>query len=282
MNRKSFVLALAALLALMVALPATPSAASAPEGTIYLALGDSLAQGYGATDMSTTAYVPHFYQFLRGDSQGRARELVNLGYGGETSGSFLSGWLDPGPQRTPQLQQALAVINDPDTDVSVVTLDIGGNDLLDLLKPGQVCSTYPPSPDCLAAGQAALAGFVGNYGTILTALTQALAADPGDETLMVMTYYNPWSGTNSAYEGVATVLLLGAEEGTDCSAPNTWGMDDIITCMGSGYGATVVDTYPTFIGKGLELTHIAEGDIHPNNAGYAQIASDFRAAYLNR
>ena len=32
----------------------------------------------------------------------------------------------------------------------------------------------------------------------------------------------------------------------------------------------------------LDLTHIAMGDIHPNNAGYAQIASVFREAYLDR
>ena len=130
MNRKPVAVALAALLALAIGLPAVPAAADEPEGTIYLALGDSLAWGEGATDRFETAYVPHFYRFLRGDSHSRARELVNLAVGGETSESFITGWLDPGPQRTPQLNQALAVIADPNTDVSVVTLDIGGNDLL--------------------------------------------------------------------------------------------------------------------------------------------------------
>jgi hypothetical protein len=59
-------------------------------------------------------------------------------------------------------------------------------------------------------------------------------------------------------------------------------MNDTITCVGAAFGATPVDVYPTFEGKGLELTHIAEGDIHANDSGYAQIASDFRAAYLNK
>jgi lysophospholipase L1-like esterase len=283
MNRKPFVVALVALLALAIGLPASPAAAEEPDSTVYLALGDSLAWGEGATDRFETAYVPHFYRFLQGDKHSRARELVNLAVGGETSASFITGWLPPGPQRTPQLTQALAVIADPNTDVSVVTLDIGGNDLLRLLAPGEACSTYPPTGECLLAAQAAITQFYGNYGYILTALTQALAADPGEETLMVMAYYNPWSGTGSAYEGVVAMLMLGTEPGTDCAAPvTTFGMNDIITCVGTAFGATVVDVYPTFEGKGLELTHIAEGDIHANDSGYAQIASDFRAAYLNR
>jgi lysophospholipase L1-like esterase len=269
-------------MALAVALPAAPAAAQEPEGTVYLALGDSLAWGYGATDPLETAYVPHFYRFLQGDSHGRARELVNLAVGGETSGSFITGWLDPGPQRTPQLDEALAVIADPSTDISVVTLDIGGNDLLHLLAPGEACAAYPPTNECLAAAQTAITQFYGNYAYILTALTQSLAADPGEETLMVMTYYNPWSGTGSAYEGVVAMLMLGAEQGTNCGAPTTWGMNDTITCVGAGFGATVVDVYPRFEGKGLELTHIAEGDIHANDSGYAQIAIEFRAAYMNR
>lgn len=282
MNRKPFLVALAALLALAIGLPAAPAAAEEPDDTVYLALGDSLAWGYGASDPLETAYVPHFYRFLQGDKHSRARELVNLAVGGETSESFITGWLPPGPARTPQLTQALAVIADPNTDVSVVTLDIGGNDLLRLLAPGEACSTYPPTNECLLAAQAAITQFYGNYGYILTALTQALAADPGEETLMVMTYYNPWSGTGSAYEGVVTLLMLGAEQGTNCGAPATWGMNDTITCVGAAFGATAVDVYPTFEGKGLELTHIAEGDIHANDSGYAQIASDFRAAYLNK
>lgn len=282
MNRKPFVVALAALLTLTIGLPAAPAAAGAPEGTVYLALGDSLAWGYGASDPLETAYVPHFYRFLQGDSHSRARELVNLAVGGETSESLITGWLPPGPQRTPQLNQALAVIADPDSDVSVVTLDIGGNDLLHLLAPGEACAAYPPTDECLQAAQAAIGQFYGNFAYIMTALNTALAADPGEETLMVMTYYNPWSGTGSAYEGVATLLMLGAEPGTDCGAPATWGMNDTITCVGTALGATVVDVYPRFEGKGLELTHIAEGDIHANDSGYAQIAVEFRAAYLNR
>ncbi len=282
MNRTPFVLALAAFLALAIGLPAAPAAAGAPDSTVYLALGDSLAWGYGATDPLETAYVPHFYRFLQGDSHSRARELVNLAVGGENSTSFITGVLPPNPPRTPQLDQALAVIADPDTDVSVVTLDIGGNDLLELLRPGAPCSTYPPTNECLLAGQAAIVQFSQNYGYILTVLNKALAADPGEETLMVMTYYNPWSGTGSAYEGVVAMLMLGTDGRIDCASQAGWGMNDIIACVGTMFGATVVDVYPRFEGKGLELTHIAEGDIHANDSGYAQIAIEFRAAYLNR
>ena len=43
-------------------------------------------------------------------------------------------------------------------------------------------------------------------------------------------------------------------------------------------GAVVADVYPRFVGKGPTLTHVAEGDFHPNNAGYAIIANTFMRA----
>jgi hypothetical protein len=53
-------------LASAVVLLATPhAAAKEKESSVYLAVGDSIAAGEGASDPASTAYVPLFHQFLQ-------------------------------------------------------------------------------------------------------------------------------------------------------------------------------------------------------------------------
>jgi len=271
MNRKlaTLVMVTAFVLAALPAIPATP--ATAQRNRVYLALGDSLAQGYGATDMSRTAYVPHLYGFFHGDAHTGVDTLVNLGIGGETTSSFMA----PGGQ----LDDALATI--ATNDIGVVTFNIGSNDMLGLMDEGGPCHD-PNNPACIPAAQQAMALFAQNYVQIVGTLHYALSQQ-GNPLLMVMTYYNPWSGTGSPYEPLVDAMLLGSDGRLDCSNPAGWGMNDLIACLGTEAGADMVaNTYPTFAGKALVLTHIGEGNIHPNNAGYAQIASVFEEAYRNR
>ena len=76
--------------------------------------------------------------------------------------------------------------------------------------------------------------------------------------------------------------MLDIDGTVDCQAnaadPRNAGINDLIACIGAGFGADVVDLYPLFAGKALELTHIAEGNIHPNDEGYQVIASAVIAA----
>jgi lysophospholipase L1-like esterase len=265
-----------AVLLLAWALPLSTANAAPEEGKVYLALGDSLAYGWGATDPQRLGYVPHLYTFYQGMSHGNIDSLSNLAIGGETSGSFIAGG---------QLASALAAINDPETTIGVVTFDIGGNDLLNLLTT-EPCASDPTGEACYAAAMSVIGTFWQNYTYILATLTPALATDPGQADLYIMTYYNPWSGQGSAMEAMVNAVLFGSDATVDCVAnmtdPSRVGINDVLSCVGSAYGATIVDVYPGFVGKGLTLTHIAEGDIHPNNAGYAHIAAEFKGAYLDR
>jgi hypothetical protein len=73
----------------------------------------------------------------------------------------------------------------------------------------------------------------------------------------------------------------------DCTAnqtdPYKVGLNDIISCVAMGVSnVRVVDTYPAFLNKGAALTHITEGDIHPNNAGHAQMAHVYEVVYSGR
>jgi lysophospholipase L1-like esterase len=252
--------------------------AQAPPRGVYLALGDSLAFGVGATDPAQLGYVQRLFHFFHGTANAGVDTLVNVGVPGETSTTLVNGG---------QLTNAVTAINES-TDVRVVTLDIGGNDLLNLLNSGP-CSTNPNNPlsdpACLQEVNTALAAFRTNYQTILTQLAVALANDPGDETIMVMTYYNFLSGTGHPGEPVLDAALLGLDPRNDCTAsPLTWGINDIIACVRPqppqpGVVVVVADVYPEFAGKGPALTHVRENlNFHPNNAGYAIIANTFMRA----
>ena len=248
------------------------AAAASPATRVYLALGDSLAYGIGASDRTRTAYVPLLFRYFQQPRAENVRVLRNLSRPGETSDSFIAGG---------QLALAVASIADPTTDTRVVTLDIGGNDLLYLIG-GPPCQDDPGGALCQALVAEQLRKFAINYAVILEALSSALESDPGNETLRVMTYYNPYGGTGHPYEPFADGVLLGSDLAIDCAAPPgdpRAGLNDLIACIGAASGAVVADVYPAFGDRALELTHIARGDIHPNDAGHSVIAQTFIAAH---
>ena len=187
----------------------------------------------------------------------------NVGVSGETSSSILGS----------QLSNALAAINDPGTDTTVVTIDIGGNDIN--------CPTAPVTfSDCLPA----LRRFAQNFTTLLDAINGALANDPGQEQLIVMAYYNPWSGrVGEETTATAAVSPLGPDGKIDCAADEaTLGLNDRIACVGAQHGAELADVYPPFVGKGTidpDLTMNPPGwfadVVHPNDLGHAVIAAVF-------
>jgi lysophospholipase L1-like esterase len=251
---------------LMYAMPDIQSTAEDGKGNhLYLALGDSLAVGEGATNRHRLGYVGLLDSFLQ-------LSLKNLAVSGETSSTFISDG---------QLKAALKTIANPGRDVQLVTLDIGGDDLFNLIMPGGPC-VDPTTSACAQAFKNALTIFANNYTAILEDLTSALGDDFPDKNILVMTYYNPFSGTGSVYEAPVDQALLGTDVTIDCTAnqtdPTKMGLNDLITCIGDSFGVTVVNIYPLFEGNALALTHIAEGDIHPNNDGYALIANAFIAS----
>ena len=226
---------------------------------LYVALGDSVSAGYGAPPGQ--GFVDLYDGYLRDPAHGGLEELANLSVPGETSTSMRSAG--------GQLDRAVAKIGEG-SDTAVVTLDIGGNDA----RYGQCPAGFnaPPCP------------FRDNYTAIVEALQGALAGDPGDETLQVLEYYNPASGTGSADEARYDYFARGSDGKVDCSGTgDEVGGADITLCVGRAYGATAVDAYPTFKAMGHVL--IALDSIHPNELGHAYLACLFefpeRAGSLN-
>jgi lysophospholipase L1-like esterase len=239
----------------------------APPGT-YVALGDSLAAGVGATSPAESGYVGLVYAAISQNGDGAngngVSSLTNLAIPGETTASFITGG---------QLEAALDAIADPAVDVRLVTLSLGGNDLLRLLLGGP-CLLQPTGTTCQQQVGASLQGLAQNYPDVVQQLMEALNARGTGGTLAVHTYYNPFSGTGTSYEAAVDAVLLGTDGVIDCEAaePAAIGMNDIIACAAASHGARVIDIQPQFAGRGRALTLIGQQDVHPNDAGHSVIA----------
>ncbi|MQB00258.1 MAG: hypothetical protein GEU78_08200 [Actinobacteria bacterium] len=245
--------------------PATPpSRASVPT---YVALGDSLATGVGASDRAETAYVPLFHEYLRenlscgrGDSQVcPSLRLNNVGVSGATSTSLLQ-------VQMPQALAELQARNQDATsrnDVAVITVDIGGNDVFPLVA---VCAGGFTA-DCQLGIQQRFTTFIQNF--TLT-LNQLRAAAGPDTEIVVMTYYNSLVGCNlAALSSLGDVVLEGAP------GILAMGLNDWIRAIAAGAGASVAETYgrlgPADLVGGTDC-------LHANDSGYRIIADAFAQA----
>jgi lysophospholipase L1-like esterase len=225
---------------------------------LYLSLGDSLAAGNGSSDKSHKSWVALTIQGL-----GDGYELLNLGHAGDDSDDLINRQLD---QAVSEIQTRN---NDgiPGNETAAITLEIGGNDLLNLYNSLVVSGLCPSVvealqiPDCVNGLQAAFDHYKPNLETILDRLK---AADP-NVPIFLMTLYNPFSGGSVNLDQIGALALEG-QDGT----PFPKGLNDIIREVGTAKGAIIVDWYPIFIGKVNE--YIAHDLIHPNDIGHALMA----------
>jgi len=247
------------LLALILAAFAVACGDGSPKGGAYIALGDSISAGVGASDPTSTAFVP-----LVQKSLGPSFELLNLGHSGDTSQSLLDhGHLDKAITEIKQRRDD----KNPNNDVKLVTMEIGGNDLLALNISLVVSGACPDLPaalqkrECVDPLTQAFQRFDPNLRAALTRLREA---DP-ELPIVLMTLYNPASGRLSILGQLAQLVLDGLP-----NTPFAEGVNDIIRAQAQEKGAIVVDLYPLFEGKAGQL--ISQDSIHPNDEGYRVIA----------
>ena len=229
---------------LLVVVPASAGAVDRP----YVALGDSIGAGSGASSASKS-YVGILFSAFQ--SNLGVTQLLNRSRAGETSGSLRTGG---------QLAAALADINAA-SDTAVVTLEIGGNDLLG----GGACTSAWDEPSC---------PFRANFGATLDDLAAALAGDPGDDILTTTMYYNPATGTGSPQEANFDAQLLGANGAVGLTdAGDDVGLNDVIYQESIERSLAVADPYPAFDVNGQ--AYMSSDHIHPNDAGHAAMAEAF-------
>jgi lysophospholipase L1-like esterase len=230
---------------------------------LYIALGDSLSEGVGASDPSA-AFVPLVYEGL-----GEGLDLMNLGHSGDTSSDLL----DHG-----HLEQAAAEVgernsdDEPHNDVMLVTLEIGGNDLLRLAPSLILTGTCTSAeralerPQCLDALWETLDEFDQNLGTALDRLREADA----DLTIVVMTLYNPVPRSFGPIgtRGINQLAVMALEGLPDTPFPE--GLNDVIRRETEKRGFILVDLYPLFEWDGDQ--YVDSDFLHPSDAGHAAIA----------
>ncbi len=252
--------------------PPTPTASSPTTSAAgaYLALGDSLAAGYqpGGTELRETAYPALAAARLARD--GLDLTVENLGCSGETTTTLLDGGkctFDAGSQ----IDQAESFLADHAGSVRLVTIDIGGNDLLR-------CATRQLTVDeaCVTKGLKAV------RTNLPTALDRVRKAAGADVPVLVLGYYNPWLAAGYLGEG-QDQLAAAADAFTR--------LDDEIEKAATGAGATFVsldaafaldDETPTQFGGRTVPRNVAQvcsltytctaADIHLTDEGAATVA----------
>jgi lysophospholipase L1-like esterase len=248
---------------------ASPSASPAGDGGLYVALGDSLAAGYqpGGAELRDTAYPA--LTATRLEAAGGGLTLENLGCSGETTTSLVKGGKCDFAAGS-QLEQAEKLLKGS-KDVSLVTIDIGGNDLLRCVRAGAQIDAA-----CVKAG-------VGTVQKNLPTILQRLKAAAGEDVpVLVLGYYNPWLAAKALDQPI---------KGVDAAAKAYTGLSTAIESAAKKSGTTFVgldeafstnDTTPTTVsGRSVPknaaqictLTNICTaGDIHLTDEGAATVA----------
>lgn len=240
----------------------------------YLALGDSLAFGFQPNGDYTHGYVDDLFHTLQ---QEGVKSVANMGCPGETSSSFIQGGCASSipphfPYTGPQLNAAVSFLKANPGKVSLITLDIGANDVLrDTTVTPNGCTLNQ------SGFEADLATLDTNLtGTILPALYKALTPK-GHITsrIVMMNYYNPLQ--NICPNTIPSTQILNQHLANDVS-----GFGTIVDVFGAFGGATTpnpnICTYTWFtLGcPGIPQTN----DIHATDLGYSVIADTFADAIL--
>jgi len=242
-----------------------PAPAAAKETPAYVAIGDSLAFGVGASEPATGGYVAVTYNALSNSDRyhDRGLELVNMGVPGATSSDLLL----PGGQ----LERALSEIRErqedtssSDDNVEIITVDIGGNDVLALASEDSPCLADPLAEECQSRFQEMLGTLKGNLTEVLERLREAA---PKAE-LVVMDLYSPLSGRGGAADLIADFAVGEIDALTEevASRPDLH--------------ASLASVYPLFRGRAAQL--IATDGVHPNDDGHALMAEVVLAAIGGR
>jgi lysophospholipase L1-like esterase len=268
--------AVAAALIALLAGSASPAAAKKDGGLnpgqpVMLALGDSWAFGYGASVPSETGYVPQVYQALKtqfncsparstsGQKKCKHLQLINLAVGGATTSSMIAG----------QFPEALAILEDrnqdrnPRNDVEVITISIGGNDVV---QPILAACLLTPGPTCLQTVQAEFAQLTTDLNQALSTLREA--AGP-DTRIVLGTYDNPIP-TCFVRSFPGALLLSGIVLEGGPGVPI--GLNDILRQVAAQYG---VETAEVFGDLAPEDWLGGQDCLHPDDSGYVKVAQAF-------
>jgi len=233
----------------------------------YVALGDSVAAGYqpGLGDDPQGGYVGRVLAAVQASAP--TTNLANLACSGETSTTLVSGGHCDYVKGS-QLAEALAFLHAHTYTTRLVTVTIGANDV----TPCLATTDFTAIQTCLQARLTVLAA------NLQQTLSEVQAAAP-DAQVVVTNYYNPYLATwfadpalaqlTSVLQGRLNAVIAGvASSQGDATADVAGAFDSDDFSMSAG------QPMPTNVAMVCRLTWMCVAqNIHPNDAGYAVIAS---------
>ena len=222
--------------------------------TRYLALGDSLAAGYGAMP-ATNGYTYQLYQQGVFDKVSNTL-FANAAMPGATSEDVLH-------YQVPQVHHFLS--SEHPAAPTVITLSVGGNDLIALLND---ILNGPPVPDVPAALFA--------LSLRLEAILAALCSEAPAARIYIGNLYTIHNFPVSTDDIVAGFNFFLGRAVANANAP--------ASCNGR---VRIADVFAAFGGtegpqQGLLLVNrngAGRFEVHPTNAGYRAMASAYKAAH---
>jgi lysophospholipase L1-like esterase len=216
-----------------------------------------LTFGVGASEPNQAGFVALVHDALERSERfaDTGIDLINLSAPGATSPDLSQ----PGGQ----LQLAVNEIQ-RSADVPVITIGIGGNDLLALAGADSPCLTDLATAPC----QTALGEILSDLQTHLGATLRALREAAPEASIVVVDLYNPFSGTGDIRELIADV---GVQQINGVIAA---------TAADPSLGTKLATVFQLFQGRGLQW--ISADGIHPDDDGYAVMAEVVLAALDDR
>jgi lysophospholipase L1-like esterase len=230
-------------------------------GRGYIALGDSIDYGIGASSPDK-AYVPQFHAYLESTFFQQKADLHNLAMPGATARDIKQGQLTQARTET--------IIHNP----RVISWGGGGNDLLQFINSPEAATCMKGNPSCLARLNALLNEFEQTADRTLRELRET--AGP-DAPLYVRTQYNPLLKTACGGPTLPLAQLANAVLEGSPSPRLERGMNDRLRELAHKHGAKVIDTFLPFYLYPEAL--VSDDCVHPNDAGYAVILNAAIYAY---
>jgi lysophospholipase L1-like esterase len=246
---------------------------SVPTTRYYLALGDSLATGGGATPGHS--YVDDVFGFTSASIPGLV--LENLACAGDSTTRMINGGLCHNYQTGDQLGDAEAFLRAHRRQVAFVTIDVGGDDV------DGCWSTGTENATCVARGLAAI-------NQNLRVIMKGLRVAGGRVPIVGMNYYDTIlsfylrgaTGQQIARQSVPVLLTLNHElariyhrfGAKVANVQRTFDSTD--WRLGGSYNG---QTLPVNVANICNWTHMCQArpNVHTNDVGHAKLAAAFEA-----
>lgn len=270
---------------LALSLVLLPSCASDDEPGNYLSMGDSYAQGLQPPVDGESTDLTNGFAYLvadKADSDGWDLDLENFACGGATVKSMVddpgcwdTGRSEEGPgYDVPQLEAAIAFLEDHPEGVDLITIVIGINDVLPCVK------SHDDQLACVTETVAEI------EGPLVDALADLRSAAGPDTVIMGLSYPNVALGAYITEDDPALASVWGKAFGEVINPmlkESYESVEGIFVDVTDETGAyvpfgqtTTLEPYgeiPVAVAELCQLTWSCEGpDVHPNDVGHEVMA----------